>query len=45
MTAERTWILARDPQYNPFAREMGMSDTDLYAICMDFCEDCINEES
>ena len=48
MTKEKTRTLARllvkDSQFKPFAREMGMSDTDLYAICRD-CKDGTKEES
>ena len=49
MALERTRVLARllvkDSQFKPFAREMGISDTDLYAIYMVCFEDCTNEES
>ena len=49
MTQEKTRFLARllvkDSQFKHFAREMGMSDTDLYAICRDCCKDGTKEES
>ena len=49
MALERTRILARllveDSQFKPFAREMGISDTDLYAIYRDCFEYCTYEES